>query len=204
MNEDENCMEFSKEYILLLEGKLQKELKSGRYLHTLGVAYLSASLAMCYGVSHREALIAGLLHDCAKNYSNEDLLKKCIKHEVVLTEAEKKIPAMLHSVYGAYLAREKYGIENEDIISAVRYHTVGRPAMSILEQIVFLADYLEPERTQPTNPSLDEIRKVAFQSLDEATYLVVKNTVEYLESSNSEVNPVIYEVFEYYKKKTGK
>ena len=196
-------MEFSKEYILLLEGKLQKELKSGRYLHTLGVAYLASSLAMCYGIPHKEVLVAGLLHDCAKNYSNEELLKKCIKHGICLTESEKKIPAMLHAVYGAYLTKEKYGIEHEGIIQAVRYHTVGRPAMSMLEQIVFLADYLEPERTQPTTPSLDEIRKVAFQNLDEATYLVVKNTVEYLESSNSEVNPVIYEVFDYYKEKTG-
>ena len=73
--------------------------------------------------------------------------------------------------------------------------------MSALEQIVFLADYLEPERTQPTTPPLDEIRRIAFQDLDRATFLVVQNTICYLESSGQKINPEIYAVYNCYKEK---
>lgn len=197
-------MEVSNEFILSLEQKLQQALKPKRYLHTLGVAYLSASLAMCHGISHRDALVAGLLHDCAKNYPDKELLQNCLKHQVPLSEYEKRIPELLHAAYGAYLAKEEYGITQEDILLAVRNHTLGRPNMTQLEQIVYLADYFEPERTQPTTPCLDEIRKTAFQSLDEATYLVSRNTIRYFETTGKEVDPMTYQVLEYYKEKISR
>lgn len=197
-------MEVSNEFILSLEQKLQQILKPKRYLHTLGVAYLSASLAMCHGVSHRDALVAGLLHDCAKNYPEEELLKQCLSLQLPLSEYEQRIPELLHAVYGAYLAREEYGITQEDILLAVRNHTLGRPGMTLLEQIVYLADYFEPERTQPTTPCLDDIRKIAFQDLDEATYLVCRNTLQYFEATGKEADPMTYQVFEFYKEKIRK
>ena len=193
-------MEVSNELVLSIEEKLQKALTPKRYLHTLGVAYLSASLAMCHGVSHRDALIAGLLHDCAKNHSEPEMLKQCIEKEIPLTEHEKRIPELIHAAYGAYLAKEEYKITQEDILLAVRNHTLGRPGMSKLEQIVYLADYFEPERTQPTIPALDEIRKLAFQSLDEATYLVSANSIRYFETTGKDADPMTYQVYEYYKK----
>lgn len=188
----------SGELVLTLEQKLQQALKPKRYLHTIGVAYLAASLAMCHGVSHRDALVAGLLHDCAKNYSNEELLEQCLALHLPMSEHEQRIPDLLHAVYGAYLAREEYKITQLDILLAVRNHTLGRPNMTPLEQIVYLADYFEPERTHPTTPSLDEIRKIAFQNLDEATYLVSKNSLQYFEASGKEADPMTYQVFEYY------
>ncbi len=192
-------MEVSNKLILSLEHNLQQVLTPKRYLHTLGVAYLSASLAMCHGVSHRDALVAGLLHDCAKNYPEEEMLTQCLQLQIPLSEHEKRIPELLHAAYGAYLAKEDYGILQEDILLAVRNHTLGRPGMSPLEQIVYLADYFEPERTQPTTPPLDEIRKIAFQNLNAATYLVCQNTIRYFEATKKEVDPMIYQVFEYYK-----
>ncbi|MBQ8041445.1 MAG: bis(5'-nucleosyl)-tetraphosphatase (symmetrical) YqeK, partial [Lachnospiraceae bacterium] len=149
-------MEVSNEFILSLEQKLQKVLTPKRYLHTLGVAYLSASLAMCHCISHRDALVAGLLHDCAKNLPEDDMLQQCLTMNLPLSEHEKRIPELIHAVYGSYLAKEEYKIVQEDILLAIRNHTLGRPQMSKLEQIVYLADYLEPERRQPTIPSLDE------------------------------------------------
>jgi len=178
-------------------------LPAKRYLHTLGVAYLASSLAMCYGISHRDALIAGLLHDCAKNVPEEELLEKCLEQNLDLSEHEKRIPGILHAPYGAYLAQETYEIRQEDIISAIRNHTLGKPAMSLLEQIVFLADYLETERTQPTEPPLDVIRKVAFKSLDEATYLVCRNTLRYFEETKKETDPTIEKVYQYYKERSN-
>jgi len=195
-------MEVSNELVLTIEQKLQQTLTPKRYLHTLGVAYLSASLAMCHGVSHRDALVAGLLHDCAKNYAEDNMLAECLRLRIPLSEYEKRIPELIHAAYGAYLAKEEYGITQEDILLAVRNHTLGRPDMSPLEQIVYLADYFEPERTQPTQPALDEIRKIAFQSLDDATYLVCRNTLRYFETTGKEADPMTYRVFDYYKKRS--
>lgn len=191
-------MEFTAEDILKIEEKLQKILPPKRYLHTLGVAYLSASLAMCHGISQRKALVAGLLHDCAKAYSNEELREKCRSLNLSVSEHEMHLPQLLHAAYGAYLAKEEYAVTEEEILLAIRYHTVGRPAMTKLEQIVFLADYLEPERTQVTSPPLDVIRKIAFSDLEEAMYLVLKNTIRYMEESKQETAPETYETFQDY------
>ena len=76
--------------------------------------------------------------------------------------------------------------------------------MGKLEQIVYLADYFEPERTQPTTPSLDEIRKIAFQNLDKATLLVSENSIRYFESTGKDADPMTYKVYEYYKNKVRK
>ena len=197
-------MEVSYELIMSIEQKLQQILQPKRYLHTLGVAYLSASLAMCHGCSHRDALVAGLLHDCAKNIPEQEQLEHCLNLGLSMSEQEKKIPELIHAVYGAFLAREQYGIHDENILLAIRNHTLGRPEMSMLEQIVYLADYFEPERNQPTTPCLDEIRRISFQSLDEATYLVAKNSIQYFESTGKETDPMTYRVYEYYKKKCRK
>ena len=195
-------MEVSHEFILSLEEKLQQALTPKRYLHTLGVAYLASSLAMCYGVNHRDALVAGLLHDCAKNIPEDELLEQCLNHNLDLSEYEKRIPGILHAPYGAYLAKEAYQITQEDILLAIRNHTLGRPDMSLLEQIVFLSDYLETERTQPTEPPLDVIRKVAFENLDDATYLVCRNTLKYFEETNIEADPMTEKTYQYYKEKS--
>ena len=197
-------MEVSNELVLSIQTKLQQVLKPNRYMHTLGVAYLSSALAMCHGVSHKDALIAGLLHDCAKNIPEDVMYQECEQHNIILSEYEKKIPELVHAAYGAYLAREEYQISQEDILLAVRNHTLGRPSMTLLEQIVYLADYLEPGRNHPTTPVLDELRRIAFQSLDEATYLVSKNSIHYFESTGKLADPMTYQVYEYYKEKLKK
>ena len=197
-------MEVSTELVLSIQNNLQQTLKPKRYLHTLGVAYLSASFAMCHGVSHQDALIAGLLHDCAKNFPEDWMLSECLRLEIPLSDCEKEIPELIHAAYGSYLAREEYGITQNDILLAVRNHTLGRPGMSVLEQIVYLADYMEPGRNHPTTPTLDELRKTAFQSLDEATYLVSKNSIHYFETTGKTADPMTYRVYEYYRNKIQK
>jgi len=194
-------MEVSKELVIYIQNKLQQTLQPKRYVHTLGVAYLASSLAMCHGFSHRDALVAGLLHDCAKNYSEEFMLEECLRLGIALSEYEKKIPELIHAAYGAYLAKEEYQIQQEDILLAVRNHTLGRPEMTPLEQIVYLADYFEPERMHPTTPSLDNIRRISFQSLDKATVLVSENSIRYFETSGKTADPMTYRVYEYYKEK---
>ena len=191
-------MEFSSKEVLELQEKLKSVLSEKRYLHTIGVAYLAASLAMCHGISHRDALVAGLLHDCAKHYDETFLTEQCVALGLQVSEHELKLPWLLHAAYGAYLAEQEYHIVNPDILRAIRNHTVGRPEMTPLEQIIFVADYFEPERTQKTEPPLDEIRKIAFGNLEEAVYLVLENTIRYLTSSGQEMAPETQETYQYY------
>lgn len=191
-------MNYTSEYIIDLQNKLQSVLSEKRFLHTLGVAYVSASLAMAHGLNQKEALIAGLLHDCAKHYSGTELQEKCKEAGLAVSEYEMQLTQLLHAPYGAYLAETQYQIDTKEILFAIRNHTVGRPAMTPLEQIVFLADYFEPERKQKTEPSLDEIRKIAFYDLEEATFLVLKNTLRYLESTGQEMAPETLETYRYY------
>jgi len=195
-------MDITSEYIISLNEKLKDTLSAKRYLHTQGVAYLSASLAMCHGANHRDALIAGLLHDFAKEYPEDDLLELCEKSHIKLFEDEIKLPQLRHAPYGAYLAENEFQIKDTGILDAIRYHTIGRVNMSVLEQIVYIADYLEPERQQTTEPVLNELRQIAFHSLDQATYLILKNLIRYFTQMNYKINDDMWNMFHFYEEKT--
>ncbi len=177
--------------------KAMKEVQtSKRFEHTKGVEYICAALAMRYGASMEDALIAGLLHDCAKCLTDDKLLSICEKHGLIITAAEKKQLFLLHSKAGACLAEHKYGITNQDILNAIRSHTTGRPEMSLLEKIVFVADYIEPGRKEAAN--LSDIRKLAFEDLDRTVLKILEDTLKYLEESGSEIDPRTCETWEYY------
>lgn len=174
-----------------------KALDEKRYEHTLGVAYTSAALAMCHGTDMHEAYIAGLLHDCAKCLDNEKKIHICHKHGINMNEAEQKNPYLLHAKVGGYLAEKKYHINNEDIINAVVSHTTGRPAMSLLEKIVYIADYIEPGREHAPNLAL--LRTLAFHNLDEALLQILEDTLTYLHESGKEIDPMTQQTYDYYK-----
>lgn len=177
--------------------KAVKEVQSSkRFEHTKGVEYISAALAMRYGASMEEALVAGILHDCAKCLTDEKLLSICEKHGLAVTDAEKKNPYLLHAKAGAYLAEHKYGVTNQDVLNAVRNHTTGRPGMSLLEKIVFVADYIEPGRKEAAN--LASIRKLAFENLDRAMLKILEDTLKYLQEAGGEIDSRTCETWEYY------
>ena len=122
-----------------LRKAMEKELHAKRYEHTLSVAYTAASLAMIHDVEPNKALIAGMLHDCAKCLSNKKLISICEKNDLPISETELQNPAaLLHAKVGSFLAKEKYEIEDDDILNAIRYHTTGRPDMSKLEKILYI------------------------------------------------------------------
>lgn len=180
-----------------IKQKLKKILDPRRYEHTIGVTYTAIALAMCYGYDFKKAEIAGLLHDCAKSIPDEKKLYECIKYNISITEVERKNPYLLHAKLGAFLAMDKYKIEDKDIINAILNHTTGKPAMSFLDKIIYVADYIEPRRDQA--PNLDEIRKIAFKDLDLALYLILKDTMEYLESTTADIDKITAGAYEYYK-----
>ena len=181
-----------------LRRAMEKVQDSKRFEHTLGVEYTAAALAMRYGCDIRDAQIAGLLHDCAKCLTDEKRLSICKKKKIPVTAVEKKNPFLLHAKVGAYLAYQKYGVSNPDILNAIRSHTTGRQNMSTLEKIVFIADYIEPGRTHAAN--LAEIRRIAFVDLDKAFVRILSDTLDYLKDTGNEIDPKTEETWKYYKK----
>ena len=177
--------------------KLEKKLKPSRYTHTIGVAYTAASLAMAHGYPMDVAFIAGLLHDCAKYMSPDELLTFCGKKKIDITDAESRSPQLLHAKAGAYLARHEYGIEDEDILHAITVHTTGMPGMSLLDEIIFTADYIEPNRDKAKR--LTEIRQAAFKDFHLAIEMILSDTIEYLKEAGKDIDETTYRTYEYYK-----
>ena len=177
--------------------KLKIELDGDRYEHTLGVMYIAASLAMCHGEDITRALTAGLLHDCAKCIPGETKLKLCRKYHLNVSEVEKKNPSLLHAKLGAFIAAEKYHVKDREILNAIASHTTGRPHMSLLEKIVYIADYMEPGREEL--PNMAEVRKLAYKDINECLYRILKDSLVYLESKGTDIDPMTEKTYQYYK-----
>ncbi|MCM1125082.1 MAG: bis(5'-nucleosyl)-tetraphosphatase (symmetrical) YqeK [Lachnospiraceae bacterium] len=178
--------------------KMEKTLDAKRFEHTLGVAYTAASLAMRYEEDVNRALTAGLLHDCAKCISNEKKIAVCEKHNIPINDVERENPFLLHAKVGSYLAMKQFNIHDQDIINAILNHTTGRPGMSLLEKIVYVADYIEPGRKQA--PNLQLIRKTAFRDLDKALIQILGDTLKYLKSSGIPIDTMTQKTYDFYVK----
>lgn len=183
-----------------IQERVSSEIPKKRYYHTLSVAYLAVSLAMCYGEDTSKAMAAGLLHDIAKYTTGEEAIKECREANLPISEVEERNTFLLHSKLGAYYAEHKYGITDPDVLAAITNHTTGRPKMSTLEKIVFLADYIEMRRSQPTTPSLAIIRTTAFNQLDIAVFYALDNTLRYLSNKQREIDQSTVITHEYFKK----
>ena len=179
-----------------IKTKLQKDLEQKRYEHTIGVADTAFSLALRYGANPEKAYVAGLLHDCAKCFDHEKKMALCKKYDVELTKTEKENPFLIHAKLGAALAREKYGIQDPEILEAIKYHTTGKANMGLLEKIIFSADYIEPNRKMILG--LEEIRKTIFNDLDKAIYIILLNTIKHLENKDQVIDPTSAEALAYY------
>lgn len=188
--------------IAKIRKNLEKELDNKRYEHTLAVAYTATSLAMRYNCNLNDAFVAGLLHDCAKCISDSKKISICEKHKIQISDVERRNPSLLHGKVGAFLAMEEYNVDNDDIINAISFHTTGRPGMSLLEKIIFVADYIEPGRNKALN--LNEIRALAFMDLDKALLRILEDTLLYLENSEDEIDECTQITYIYYKSNVGK
>lgn len=189
-----------KERFRELHKELKRVLSKSRYEHVIGVEYTAAALAMRYGENMVHARLAGLMHDCARCLTDEELLEECRKYGIEVLETEKERPYLLHGKVGAYYCKKKYEIDQEGILSAIEWHTTGREAMSILEKIIFVADYIEPGRDKA--PNLEEIRKLSYIDIDEAIYRIAEDTLLYLKQNGKEktIDPRTEQTYAYYKK----
>ncbi len=186
-----------------LNSEIRMRLPEKRYLHTLGVVETAEKLAVKYNVDVSKAKTAALLHDCAKPLSGAEMKNLCDQNGLEYSEHEitdeQTTQSLLHSKAGMIIAQNCYYISDPDILSAIYHHTVGRPNMSELEKIIFVADYIEPGRKQSTNPPLDIIRETAFDDIDRAVYLISKNTIDYLSKSQRVIDKKTEETMRFYK-----
>lgn len=188
------------EQIITFRKQLKSKLDPMRYEHSLSVSFTCAALAMRYGYDMERAELAGLLHDCAKRFTDNELIDRCRKHHIPLTEGELKAPAVVHAKYGAWMAENKFGIKDQEILSAIGCHTTGKPEMAMLDKILYIADYIEPRRDKASN--LPQMRYLAFQDLDRTMYEILAGTLEYLKKKGGSVDPMTQQTFVYFEKLT--
>lgn len=177
--------------------KVKKAQDKARYEHTEGVMYTAGSLAMAHEYSVEQAILAGLLHDCAKCIPNEEKIKICEKNDIPITPIEYENPFLLHAKLGAYLAETEYDIKNPEILHAIKVHTTGEPDMSVLDKIVYIADYIEPGRDKA--PNLAYVRKLAFEDLNACMAQILRDTLKYLSSKGGSIDPLTKMTFDFYK-----
>lgn len=158
-----------------MEEYLTKNLKTKRLNHSFGVRDTAQKLAEVYGIDIQKARITGLIHDLAKEKSNEEILDICIENNYELDDVSKNSPSILHGFAGRIVANQLMGVTDEDSLNAIEYHTTGRKKMSILEKIIYIADYIEPSRNFL---GISDLRDAAFRNLDEAMLLSFDNTIK--------------------------
>jgi len=168
-----------------VEEDLKARLRPSRFKHTLGVAQTARELALLNGVSAGKAYIAGLVHDCAKNLSDEEL--DSMAEISGADDDERTISQVLHAPVGAVVARERYGINDPEVISAVRRHTIGGSGMSMLDMIIYVADFIEPGR-RPF-PGLEKIRAEAYRDIRRGALLCAQSTRNYQAGQGAKVHP---------------
>lgn len=161
---------------------LGQKLREKRFLHTLGVAECAKKLAFKYGADPEKAYTAGLLHDIVKEDTIEQMRMLC--KDLNLDEEMRATRALLHGPAGAEYAKQHFGID-EDMYNACFYHTVGRENMSVLEKIVYLADVIEPNRTQS---GVEALRSLAEDNLNKAVLQAMENTISYLHENGMKVH----------------
>lgn len=179
-----------------LRVKVMNSLEEKRFAHTLGVCAAAVKMAGVYKENPEKAYVAALLHDCAKNIPEDEMYELCEEKNVELDEYEKRMPALVHAKLGAQIAKEKYGVFDEDIINAVRWHTLGRKEMSRLEKIIFVADMVEENRKFP---GVDRLRAKMYDNLEHMVYLCYEATVKFNEEKGGKIHPDAYSAMEYFK-----
>ncbi|RXT14790.1 bis(5'-nucleosyl)-tetraphosphatase (symmetrical) YqeK [Ammoniphilus sp. CFH 90114] len=177
---------------LLLE-QVKTQMTEHRFNHTIGVADTAVLLAQRYGADKEQAYLAGILHDYCKYWDKERMKE-------IMVEQNDTIPADLlefdkelwHAPVGAYVVQRDLKIQDPMVLDAIRYHTSGRPGMSLLEKILWLADYIEPGRHFP---GVDEVRELAVQDLNKAIAKAMGNTIIFLVKQRKRIYPLTLETY---------
>ena len=175
---------------------LRSRLTDDRFFHSLNVAEQAKKLACIYGEDEDKAYLAGLVHDCTKNTPPAEQLKIIENGGIVLSELEQKSPKLWHAISGSVFIQSEYAIDDKDIISAVRYHTTGKADMTMLEKIVYVADFTSKERDYA---EVEQIRFLAETDINKAVFEGALFTVESLKKRGLAVHPDTIDTMNFYK-----
>lgn len=170
-----------KEYTQLIKGRMGER----RFVHSLNVSKSAVKLAELYGADVQKAEIAGLLHDSCKEIPNEEMLQIISKGGIILDDTEKSSSKLWHSIAGACYIRDVLGINDNDIFNAIKYHTTGRANMSILEKVIFTADFISDERSYN---GVDIMRDKANKDIDDAMLYGLQFTITDLASRKLQIH----------------
>ena len=173
-----------------IDDYLKKNLTESRYKHTLGVVYAAELLAEKNGESKEKARLAALVHDCAKNMRIDAQFEFLKSRSIEIDEITRKSPQILHGLIGSIIAKETMNIEDEEVLSAVRYHTTGKKSMSLLEKIIYIADYIEPNRDYN---GVEDLRNITYADLDKGVLQGFDNTITYVIKLGQLVHPLTIE-----------
>lgn len=168
--------------------KIQELLPQKRYKHVLEVVKMAKQLARIHGINSQKAEISAYLHDVSKMFDLEHMQEYVKRNTSINTY---NLGELLHGFAGAIYARNRFNIEDMDILNAIRYHTIGRKGMSDLEKLIYIADAVEETRTYP---HVEKIRKIAFENLDKAILMETDRKIEYLISKNAIIHPSTIEM----------
>jgi predicted HD superfamily hydrolase involved in NAD metabolism len=169
---------------------LKLTLSRERFRHSEEVMNEALRLAEFYKVNIEKARIAGLLHDCARDVGKDEIYKVFEKYNVVLDDIQKKTPVLLHSILGSFYAREYYGVKDKEILDAIYWHTTGRAGMTMLEKIIFVADYIESGRNFE---GVEEARKQAYKDIERCIVICCDLTIRYILQKGKLLHPYIIE-----------
>jgi len=160
---------------------LKNNISYKRYVHSLNVSATAVKLAELYSCNIVKAEIAGLVHDCARELDIRLLHNYLAKEDIAADDLTLSVKELLHGPAAIYLCRKAFGIEDEEILNAVRYHTIGRENMSLLEKVIYLSDFIEPGRNFD---GVEELRGLAVKNLDKALLLAFNSSIKYIISKN--------------------
>lgn len=166
---------------------LAEQVPPSRVKHILGVEQMAKDLALHYHLDANKAAKAGLMHDLAKYFKSEKLLEMARAERMELNEVDLSNPHLLHADASAIVARETFGIEDAEVLAAIADHTLGRPYMSQLSCIVFLADALEPGRGD--SPELEKLRQLSREDLYQAVWQTCDYSLKFLLSKRLLIHP---------------
>lgn len=169
-----------------MKDKLKKSLSEKRYKHSLGVCEEAVKLAKLHGADAEKAYIAGLLHDCAKGFNLDEQLELCEKYGVEIDAVTLLCKPVIHAPLGAKIAEAEYGINDNEILEAIRCHTVAKEKMSLLDKIIYVADMIEPSRDFD---GVDKLRKAAYKNIDEAFVTGLRSSIEINAKRNRAIHP---------------
>ena len=170
-----------------MKAELQKRLKPGRFRHSLGVADTAVFLARRFGVDEEKASVAGLLHDCAREFPNDALIEEAATRGIAVEPLERSMPLLLHAYIGAERVKEIYGVEDAEICQAIYRHTVGGGNMTPLDKIIWYADMIEPNRDYP---EVEHLRRLAREaSLDEMVLVGLSESIVFVVRKGHLVHP---------------